>query len=65
MCIPLLSVFLSKKKKRTEKKNEQQNKHTEELHRHRNRTKNLSITSLAFYHCTDAYDEELLPKESP
>ena len=55
--------FIEKKKKeKKEQKNKRnrKNKHTKELHR----PGNLSITSLAFYHCTDAYVKELLPKES-
>ena len=54
ICIPL---FIEERKK---KKKKQKNKHTKELLR----TRNLSISSLAFYHCTEVHVEELLPKES-
>ena len=62
-----LSFYRSKKKK------EQKNKKKRRINTQKNcidpesnqkRTRNLSITSLAFYHCTDAYVKKLLPKES-
>ena len=55
------------------KKKEQKNKKNRKINTQKNcidpesnqePLENLSITSLAFYHCTDAYFEELLPKES-
>ena len=52
-------LFIVEKKKNRKIKGTE-NKYTKELHR-------PGIepgTSLAFYHCTDAYVEELLPKES-
>ena len=61
ICIPLLSVFLLKKEKKEQKNKRNRKINTQKT---RDRTRNLSITSLAFYHCTDAYVEELLPKET-
>ena len=64
ICIPLLSVFLSKKEKK-----EQKNKRNRKINTQKNCLDPESNQepldhSLAFYHCTDAYVEELLPKES-